>query len=50
MTRLRRVKRYSGVWTIKLEPTDVEDYGLVEGDIVDIEDLNLLKMKRSRKK
>lgn len=46
--RNRRIKKYGGSWVIVLSPSDVTDYGLVEGDIVDIEDLNLLKEK-SRK-
>ena len=48
MPKYRRIKRYAGVWTIKLEPIDVEDYDLQEGDEVNIEDM--VKNKRRKKK
>lgn len=48
MPKYRRIKRYAGVWTIKLEPIDVVDYNLSEEDLVDIEDM--IKKKRSKKK
>ena len=50
--RKREVKLYGNTWIIKLDPTDVKDYGLVEGDIVDIDDLNLIEVvnKRTKKK
>ena len=43
--RKRIIKKYGNTWVIKLEPSDVKDFGLAEGDSVDIEDLNLLKEK-----
>ena len=39
MTRQRIIKQYGNTWVIKLEPIDVIDFGLVEGDKIDIEDL-----------
>ncbi len=48
--RKRTIKKIAGVWVIKLDVTDVRDFGLVEGDIVDIDDLNLLKVVRRRKR
>ena len=41
--RKRIIKKYGNTWVIKLEPSDVKDFGLIEGDMVDIDDLNLLK-------
>ncbi len=41
--RKRTIKKYGNTWVIKLETSDVKDFGLVEGDVVDIDDLNLLK-------
>lgn len=50
--RKREVKLYGNTWIIKLDPTDVKDYGLIEGDMVDIDDLNLLEVveRRTKKK
>ena len=48
MTKYRRIKRYAGVWTIKLEPIDIKDYDLQEEDLIDIEDM--IKKKRGGKK
>jgi hypothetical protein len=48
--RKRKIIKYGNTWVIKLDTTDVNDYGLVEGDIVDIDDLNLLEVVKSRKK
>ena len=44
MVRLREVKRYGTTWIIKLEPMDLKDLGLKEGDMVDIED-TIIKSK-----
>ncbi len=43
MARKRQIKRYGNTWVIKLSPSDVIDFGLVENDVVDIDDLNLLE-------
>ena len=44
--RKRKVMNYAGMWVIKLAPVDVKDFGLVEGDEVDIDDLNLIKEEK----
>ena len=43
--RKRTIKKYGNTWIIKLEPSDVKDFKLKEGDVVDIEDLNMEKKK-----
>ena len=43
--RKRTIKKYGNTWVIKLESSDVKDFELVEGDQVDIDDLNLLECK-----
>jgi len=40
--RIRTIKKYGDDFVIKLEQSDINDFGLVEGDKVDIDDLNLL--------
>lgn len=47
--RQRPVKMIAGIWTIKLTPIDVSDFGLSEGDLIDIEDL-VIKKKEAKKK
>ncbi len=44
--RKRKIKKYGGSFCIFLTPADVKDFGLVEGDEVDIDDLNLLKEEK----
>ena len=48
--RNREVKRYAGMLVIKLNPADEDDLGLKEGTIVDVDDIVIVKPKRSRKK
>lgn len=48
--RKREIKKYGNTWVIKLDTTDVNDFGLVEGDIVDIDDLNLMEVVNKRRK
>ena len=36
--RLRTIKKYGKTWVIKLESSDVKDFNLKEGDVVDIEE------------
>jgi hypothetical protein len=43
--RKRTIKKYGNTWVIKLESSDVKDFGLIEGDI---DDLNLLEEKDGR--
>jgi len=38
--RLRKITKVGGSWFIKLEPADLKDLNLKEGDFVDIEDIN----------
>lgn len=47
--RKRIIKKYGDTWVIKLEPADVKDFEFIEGDKVDIDDLNLLGVKKRRK-
>lgn len=42
--------KYAGMFVIKLLPADVKDFGLIEGDEVDIDDLNLMQMVRDESK
>ena len=48
--RKRRVQKYGNTWIIKLDTTDVKDFGLVEGDEVDIDDLCLLRQEVTKRK
>jgi uncharacterized membrane-anchored protein len=41
--RKRTIKKYGDTWIIKLDPADVRDFGLVEGDQVDLDDLQLIR-------
>lgn len=44
------IKRGTNSYAIALLAADMEDFGLVEGDVVDIDDLNLIEQKPVRKK
>lgn len=46
--RIRTIKKYGDSWVIKLDPSDVRDFQLIEGDKVDIDDLSLIKMKSKK--
>ena len=48
--RKRTIKKYGDTWIIKLDPADVRDFGLVEGDQVDIDELCLLRQEVPKKK
>ena len=48
--RKRTIKKYGNTWIIKLEPSDVKDFDLKEGDVVDIDDLLIQNLKRVKKK
>lgn len=50
MTRFRTIKKYGDTWVIKLNPIDAVDFGLEEGDQIDIEDITILKNKQRRQK
>ena len=36
--RKRTIKKYGNTWVIKLESSDVKDFNLKEGDVVNIEE------------
>ena len=46
--RMRKIKKMGNSWCIHLSSYDVEDFGIVEGDEVDIEDLGLLITKKKK--
>jgi hypothetical protein len=48
--RKRKIKKYGNTWIIKLERRDIQDFEIIEGDEVDIDDLILFKKKRKNKK
>jgi len=48
MARIRTIGRYGNAWVIKINPTDVKDLQLREGDEVDIEDI-IIKVKGEKK-
>ena len=56
MNRQRRIVKKGNSYFIALSMYDMKDFGLVEGDIVDIDDLSLMeeaeliKVKRKLKK
>lgn len=44
------IKRGTNSYAIALMKSDIEDFGLVEGDIVDIDDLGLLEQERPKRR
>lgn len=48
--RKRKIKKIGGSLFLSLSKSDVKDFGLVEGDEVDIDDLNLLEETKCQKK
>lgn len=48
--RIRKIKKYGNTWVIKLETADALDFELVEGDKVDIDDLNLLECQKKKRR
>lgn len=48
--RQRIIRKIGNSFFIPLLKADVEDFGIVEGDRVDIDDLNLLKQKTKKRK
>lgn len=48
--RIREIILYGNSYAIKLDPSDIKDFGLVIGDKVDIDDLNLLECKNKEGK
>lgn len=45
--RNRKIKKIGNSYFIHLLPADINDFGLVEGDIVDIDDLNLMEFQHN---
>ena len=43
MARIRKVTKYSSTYVIKLDPSDMKDLDLKEGDAVDIDDIVFVK-------
>ena len=50
MRKRKIIKRGENSYAIALMKSDVEDFGLVEGDVVDIDDLNLIRQEVPKKK
>jgi len=49
--RLRKIiKRGENSFAIALMQMDMKDFGFVEGDVVDIDDLDLIKQKVPKRK
>lgn len=48
--RERIIRKIGGSLFIPLYKSDALDFGLVEGDPVDIDDLNLMQMERTKSK
>ena len=45
MRKRKIIRRGANSYAIALMKSDIDDFGLVEGDYVDIDDLNLLKQE-----
>ena len=43
MARIRQIKKWAGLWGIRLKPSDIEDLKLKENDETDIDDLKIIK-------
>jgi len=50
MRRRKIIKRGENSFAIALMKADIDDFGLVEGDIVDIDALNMIRQQVPRKK
>ena len=50
MRKRKIIKRGEHSYAIALMRYDIEDFGLVEGDVVDIDDLNLIRQEVPKKK
>ena len=50
MRKRKIIKRGENSYAIALMASDVQDFGLVEGDLVDIDDLNLIRCEAPKKK
>lgn len=50
MRKRKIIKRGENSYAIALMKIDMDDFGLVEGDEIDIEDLNLLRQEVPKRK
>lgn len=50
MRKRKIIKRGEFSYAIALQKADVDDFGLVEGDVVDIDDLNLIRQEVPKKR
>ncbi len=48
--RLRKIKLYGNTYIIPLSKIDINDFGLKEGDLVDVEDMLIVKNNKKIKK
>lgn len=46
--RLREVRKIGNSWFIKLDPADVKDFNLDEGNKMDIEDILIINNNKRR--
>ena len=49
MARLREVKKWGNSLVVVLSSVDVNDLSINEGDMIDLEDVQVVKPKRSKK-
>ena len=50
MVRIRKIKKIGNSWFIKLNPSDVLDYNLSEGDLIEIEDALMFGKKNKKRR
>lgn len=50
MRKRKIIKRGENSYAIALMKSDVEDFGLIEGDVVDIDDLGMLEQEKPKEK
>ena len=48
--RKREIRKYAGMWIIKLLPADAIDFGLEDGDYVDIEQMPMINNTRIKRR
>ena len=45
MVRKRTIRKYDNGWVIRLLQSDVEDLGIQEGDLIDLDDCVIISKK-----
>ena len=50
MARLRRIKKWGSSLTVVFTVTDLSDLGIAEGDMIDLDDVVIIKQKEVKKK